>query len=147
MITTQVATFLGIALVLTVIWVIGHYCFGVVPCKLFSKPVRVGDRIRLSEGYQIPPEWLGIRKYIDGTVLKFIDNPWDKKKRLNAIVQLDDKVNFRHLSGDIVVLSLRYVGSSWKGSDYVHIELYDHIPARVGNSERWIESHAKFHRL
>ncbi len=118
--------------------------------KPFSKKVKEGDRVRMGGGYDIPPEWLGGRPYVEGTVVKFMENPWksaQNERDLVAIVKLDEKITFRHLSGDFLALSLRFKGASWKGGDVVHIELFDGMPNRVGTQEHWIESHASFSRI
>lgn len=110
--------------------------------RLLGKSLRVGDRIRLSGGYDANPSWLGSRISIDGEVLNFIaDEPSP-----SAIVRLDEPLSTENLTSNTVGLRLRYQGARWTRSEIVHVELLPDSPGASGSGERgnWIESHASY---
>ena len=87
--------------------------------------LRIGDRIQLSGGYDMEPEWLNGKKHYSGTVKAFIPGQNDSPA---AVVDLDEPAIFDEIKGIIVVLELRHVGSKWENSDTVHVELCDFEP-------------------
>jgi hypothetical protein len=108
----------------------------------------IGDRVRLSGGYDMNPKWLSGNDAYMGTVSRFIPG---QNQVPAAVVKLDKKIAFDGTVGDVVVLELRYKGGSWKSRETVHIELCDFEPDSVAWESRqqgqWIESHASFEKV
>lgn len=113
-----------------------------------SDRLSVGDRIRLYGGYDMEPKWLGGEKGYFGRIICFIPG---QNEAPAAVVKLEKPVAFDELTGDVVVLELRYVGAEWKDQATVHIELCDFTPEPRRWQERrkgkWIESHATCERV
>jgi len=108
-----------------------------------SDKLTVGDRIWLCGGYDMEPKWLGSGKGYFGRVVSFIPGQNDTPA---AVVKLEKPITVYNLTGDVVVLELRYVGAEWKNQATVHIELCGFMPEPKRWQERrqgeWIESHA-----
>ena len=68
--------------------------------------LEVGDQIKLSGGYEIPPPWLGSTKSRNGKVVSFIQSPYQGKT--DAVVKLDEQLSFESIFGDILILTLRF---------------------------------------
>lgn len=111
------------------------------------RPLRVGDRIRLSGGYDIPPPWLGGRDSITGHVVAFAETD---VSRPAAVVKLDEVITFEELNSDIVMLYLRYKDGRWGAGDVVHLELWRQMPPSHVSQEidsdvrKWVESHVSY---
>lgn len=107
--------------------------------------LKVGDRVRLSGGYDMDPKWLSGKECYVGRVTEFIPG---QNKLPAAIVQLDSPIAFENTIGDIVVLELRYVGARWGRTDIVHVELCNFTPEAKSWKDRkqgkWVESHASY---
>ena len=107
------------------------------------RPLQVGDKIELSGGYNYDPLYLKNppASKRNGTVIKFIKG---QNEEPAAVVKLDQKISGEKITGDIVVLELRYVGQTWNESTPVHIELCDFIPEEITWKDRkqgeWIEA-------
>jgi len=110
--------------------------------------LKVGDKVRLSGGYEMEPKWLVGESFYTGTVIEFI---LGQNKTSAAVVKLDRDITFDDTTGDIVILKLRYEGAEWKRSETVHVELCSFVPeAATWESRkqgRWIESHASYVKL
>lgn len=108
----------------------------------------VGDRIQLSGGYDLDPQWLQGQQYHMATVTRFIPGQNDAPA---VVAHLDAPISIDEISGHFVVLELRYKGASWDRSNTVHIELCDFEPEAKTWKERrqgkWVESHAIYEKL
>ena len=108
----------------------------------------IGDRVRLSGGYDMDPAWLGVSSAHEGEVVEFIPGQNESDA---AVVQLDARLSTPKASGSIVVLELRYEGHSWGREGTVHIELCDFMPEATRWQDRrqgvWVESHAQYERI
>jgi hypothetical protein len=109
------------------------------------RKIEIGDTIKISGGYDYDPLFLkdpSNKKRI-GKVIKFI--PGQNKERA-AIIKLNFPITAKGVTGDILVLELRYVGQTWETEGPVHIELCDFMPEDKSWKQRkqgeWIESHA-----
>ena len=113
-----------------------------------SDELTVGDRIWLHGGYDMEPRWLGGEKGYFGHVVGFIPGQNDTPA---AVVKLEEPITVDNLTGDVVVLELRYVGSKWQNQATVHIELCGFMPEPKRWQERrkgkWIESHATYKKV
>ena len=103
----------------------------------------IRDRVRLSGGYDTEPNWLQGKGHYLGTVLDFIPG---QNNGSAAVIELDDAITIAGVSGRILVLELRYVGTQWGKSNTVHVELCDFVPEpkpwQYRRQGKWVESHA-----
>jgi hypothetical protein len=110
-----------------------------------NQNLEIGQRIYISGGYDMKPEWLGENDGYYGEVIAFIPG---QNKTLAAVIKVDSPIKVKGVSGDIVVLELRYAGAEWKQSEIVHVELCDFIPEAKRWQDRkqglWVESHARY---
>lgn len=113
-----------------------------------SAQLSVGDRVRLSGGYDFEPRWLSGKLSYTGVVIAFIPG---QNELPAAVLQLDAPITFGGTEGSIVVLELRYVGVAWNETEIVHIELCDFMPENNASASRrhgkWVESHATYRRI
>jgi hypothetical protein len=111
-------------------------------------PLEEGDRVFVSGGYGMGPSWLGDRNGYAGTLERFI--PGQNEERA-AVVRTDDPVSAKGITGNILVMELRWVGATWHSGAVAHIELCDFEPEAKRWQERrqgeWVESHASIQRL
>ncbi|MCX5849482.1 MAG: hypothetical protein NTW65_08530 [Deltaproteobacteria bacterium] len=109
------------------------------------KKIKVNDIIKISGGYDNDPPFLKDppNKERIGKVIKFIPGQNEEKA---AVIKLDSPITATGVTGDILILELRYVGQTWKTEGPVHIELCDFTPEEKQWQQRkqgaWIESHA-----
>ena len=105
--------------------------------------LHVGDRVRLSGGYDMEPNWLRGQSFYLGILTDFIPGQNDTPA---AVVDLDEPITIDELTGNILVLELRYVGAEWRTRATVHVELCDFIPEpkswKYRRQGKWVESHA-----
>jgi len=110
--------------------------------------LNVGDKIRLSGGYDMEPKWLAGKNFHSGTVTEFIPG---QNQTPAAVVKLDAPITFDETTGDIVVLELRYEGAKWAEKEIVHVELCNFIPEpaswKFRKQGKWVESHASYKKL
>ncbi len=108
-----------------------------------EKTYDVGTKIKLWGGYDQAPVWLNGLEFYTGVVEGVIPSKNDVNAR---VVRLDNPITVEGVTGDVVVLELRYVGATWSGEQVVHIELCDFEPeAKMWSQQRqgaWVESHA-----
>lgn len=120
------------------------------------KPLGIGDRIRVSGGYDMYPAWLAAHGsgYV-GEVVEFIPG---RNKPAAAVVALDDElvlpngagaVEGQLVRGHFLVLELGHVGADWGTSrPRIHVELCEERPPAARWQDRrqgaWVESHATY---
>jgi hypothetical protein len=92
---------------------------------LLSARPSSGDRVCLSGGYDLEPRWLGGKSQVQGTITNFIPGQNDTRA---IIVRLDPPISVDDVSGEIVILELRYEGEEWRDRNTVHVELCDFVP-------------------
>lgn len=116
--------------------------------RLFARPLRVGDWIRLAGGCETEPKWLGGRDYIEGQIVTFIDSA---NRGRAAVVKLREAPPASAFPSDIAVLYLRYKHAQWKARhEIVHVELWRHSPSleeidTASDAVRTrVESHASY---
>ena len=109
--------------------------------------LQTGDRVQLSGGYSFEPEWLSGRGSVAGMVAEFIPG---QNETPAAVIKLDEPLTAEGVTGDLLVLELRYVGASWQSTGTVHVELCDFAPESTRWQDRrqgkWVESHATYRR-
>ena len=104
--------------------------------------------MRLSGGYDTDPAWLTGRTGLEGTVSRFIPG---QNATPAAVIQLDEPITAGEVTGDKVVLELRYAGAVWASTGTVHIERCAFSPEPKRWQERrqgaWVESHATYEQI
>jgi hypothetical protein len=110
--------------------------------------LRVGDRVRLSGGYNMEPNWLQSGTEFFGEVSAFIPG---QNEHPAAVIELDSPISVDGATGTILVLELRYKGASWGARNIVHLELCDFVPEpkawRHRKQGKWVESNATCMRV
>jgi hypothetical protein len=110
--------------------------------------LQVGDRVQLSGGYDAGSTWLGEKEAVYGTVAKLIPG---QNTQPAALIKLDEPLMAEGVTGEVIVLELRYVGVEWGPTETVHVELCDFEPEEKRWQDRrqgkWVESHATYKRL
>lgn len=107
--------------------------------------LKAGDIIELSGGYDWDPIYLKNppASYRQGTVVGFIKG---QNKEPAAVIKLSEEISGEKITGDVVVLELRYVGQTWESPSPVHIELCDFSPENKPWKDRrqgeWVEAAA-----
>jgi hypothetical protein len=113
-----------------------------------NEDLTVGDRLRLSGGYDRDPQWLQGQQHRMATITRFIPGQNDAPA---MVAHLDAPIAIDQITGQVVVLELRYKGASWDRTNTVHIELCDFEPEENTWKDRrrgkWIESHATYEKL
>jgi len=91
--------------------------------------LKVGDSIELYGGYDYDPLYLKnpTANKRAGVVIQFIPG---QNSTPAAVVRLSEKIKGDSISGNILVLELRYVGQTWTNPTPVGIELCDFIPEK-----------------
>lgn len=110
--------------------------------------LQLGDRVRLSGGYDMEPAWLSGLPFILGTVTSFIPG---QNISPAAVIELDAPIKVGGITGSTLVLELRCKGAAWALTETVHVELCDFSPEPKRWQERrrgkWVESHATYRRI
>jgi len=115
--------------------------------------VNVGDRLRVSGGYDMEPEWLAGLSAVQGLVVKWIPSG---NAAPACVLELDVALTATGLlrsrretvTGTHLVLAQRYAEAPWTHTGTVHVELCDFVPddqpwgARRAGA--WVESHATY---
>lgn len=116
-----------------------------------AEECKIGDRVRLSGGFEPRPVWMGGQQSFEGKIVRFVPGthePLAAVVRLDTPISLTDVRNGKMVSGDVLVLELRFFGAQWKDSETVQIELRDSLPERKPADQRshglWVESHATY---
>jgi hypothetical protein len=114
---------------------------------------RTGTAVTISGGYDFEPLWLAGKEHVAGQVEKWLPGQNTKPA---LVVRLDEPLTAsglvrgkrEHLTGEFVVLELRYAGQEWESSGTVHVELCGTEPDDKTWAEReagaWVESHATY---
>jgi hypothetical protein len=108
-------------------------------------PLKVGDKIELYGGYDWDPLYLRnpSSSARSGVVIQFIEG---QNKCPAGVVKLDLKISGEEITGDIVVLELRYENQTWDSPTPVHLELCDFMPENKAWKDRkqgeWVEAAA-----
>ncbi len=115
--------------------------------KLLKKRrLKLGDKVKLYGGYDIPPEWLEGKDAYYGNVVGFILGPY---KEEDVIIKLNEEISVGETKGQVMVLTLRYKGAIWGETEIVHLHLFDNIPqkdkwCKIDKNE-WEKNHIESH--
>lgn len=112
------------------------------------EPLRVGDRVYIYGGYDCDPEWLNGADGRAGVIERFISG---QNAEPAAVIRTDEAVTVGHVTADLLVMELRWVGATWVSGAVAHMELCDFEPAAGPWQKRergaWVESHASIRKL
>ena len=116
------------------------------------KRLKVGDRIKVSGGYDMDPPWLkGGSGYI-AVVTGFFDNNIEKREgdsAISASIEFENEVEYKGINGKYGFLLGRYEGQTWDAEnhgEHVHISSVP-INSNTDIKEElsvWAESHASY---
>ena len=113
-----------------------------------TSALSIGDRISLSGGYDYEPRWLSGKSCHQGVISAIIPG---QNETPAVVVRLEAPITVDGVTGEFVVLELRYVGAKWKETGTVHLELCDFVPEPKAWQHRrqgkWIESHAIYKQI
>jgi hypothetical protein len=113
-----------------------------------TEKLQVGDRVQLSGGYDAGSTWLADKEAIYGRDAKFIPG---QNTEPAALIKLDEPLTGDGVTGDFIVLELRYAETKWGPTETVHVELCDFEPEEKRWQDRqqgeWVESHATYKRV
>ena len=103
-----------------------------------------GDKVFVSGGYDMEPRWLCGRRGYHGVIEAMMPG---QNADPAALVKLVAPISVDGVTGEYLVMELRYVGATWKGpSATAHVELCDFMPEAKPWKDRrqgkWVESHA-----
>jgi hypothetical protein len=112
------------------------------------KRLKVGDRIKLSGGYDMNPPWL---KGGSGYLAGFFDNDIGKRKgdeRLSASIEFETEMEHQGFKGKYGFILGRWESQEWETSGTVHCHIAT-IPITKSqditeNNSVWAESHAHY---
>ena len=113
--------------------------------------MRKGDRLWLSGGYDMEPQWLRGRAGYYAKFLYYVDNGHERRSaegQLSALVEFDETIEFGGITGKFGLLDLRWKGQVWEEKGTVHVillnQLIKSIEYKSGVSSHWMESHATY---
>lgn len=113
--------------------------------------LRIGDRIKLSGGYDMDPPWLKGGDGYFAKVTGFFDNEIEKRKgdeRLSASIEFDTEVEHKGIAGKYGFMLGRWENQTWDSSGTVHIHIST-VPITSAkditrDNSVWAESHAYY---
>ena len=111
------------------------------------KTLGIGDKIKFKGGYDYDPLFLKYPPKRDriGKIIRTIPG---QNKEDALVVKLDFPITGKKITGDILIMELRYEGQTWATDGPVHLELCNFMPEEKPWKNRkqgeWVESHASF---
>jgi hypothetical protein len=113
-----------------------------------SRAVKLGDRIKIAGGYDTDSLLRRVGE-LRGTVVSFVHGY--EPRIYAAVVRLDSPIAADGITGDVLLMELRYTGASWDGgppgSQTVGLDLCSQIPSDGQRSCVTLETHAIFEVL
>jgi hypothetical protein len=113
--------------------------------------VEIGDRLLVTGGYDYNPRWLKGRDGCVGTVIRFLWEGNDRKRKL--VLDLGEDFHTCEFSGRYLILFLRYPGSSWEDEGIVHVVVGNSTPkdgqsigvtSDPNSGFKWVEAAASY---
>ncbi len=106
--------------------------------------MKPGDRVFLSGGYDMEPEWLCGRRGHRGVIERLLPG---RNENSAVLVRLDEPIQVQGVLGQYIVMKLRYVGATWDADQATaSVELCGMVPDANARKERrqgkLVESHA-----
>lgn len=114
--------------------------------------LKIGDRIRITGGYDMNPPWLNGGSGYDGVVTGFFENEIQKRHGDSAIsvaIEFDNEIECKGVKAKYGYLLTRYADQIWESENHgIHVYL-SKLP--ISNSADilskdliWAESHAGY---
>jgi hypothetical protein len=113
--------------------------------------VELGDKLLVTGGYDYDPSWLKGKDGCLGTVIRFLWEGDDRKRKL--VLDLGEDFHTCEFSGRYLILFHRYSGSQWEDKGVVHVVVGNSIPKDVQSigvasdpkqGFKWIEAAASY---
>ena len=116
--------------------------------------VEIGDRLVVTGGYDYDPKWLKGKEGCVGTVIRFLWEGENRKRKL--VLDLGEDFNTCGFKGRYLILFLRESRTTWEDEGEVHVVIGNSIPKDVEsigvasdpkNGFKWIEAAATYRVL
>ncbi len=108
---------------------------------LYGKKLKPGDRLYLSGGYAMNPEWLGSNQGYSASVINYLPTNGPDP---NLLIQFDHPIITSEFKSDLAVLQLRWEEDSWLEAGVVHVNLLDAASPIDQQQGVHVESHASY---
>jgi len=114
--------------------------------------LKVGDRVFLTGGYEWNAPWLCGKDGYYGHILAFVACRKPTVVRFDdrplAVVKLDEPISFWGITGNILIMELRYWGTTWRETETVQVHLLETPPKGKlvldHTAPSYVESHATY---
>lgn len=116
--------------------------------------IHLGDKISLKGGYDGDPEWLkGVPQGFLGTAKKFLAQNTGEPL---LVLELENEASIMGVTGNYLILSLRYVEAKWEDKGICHVVIAANIPddpefgqklPKEEDGYKWVESNASFEKI
>ena len=116
--------------------------------------VELGDRLLVTGGYDYDPKWLKGREGCVGTVIRFLWEGEDRKRKL--VLDLGQDFTTCGFSGRYLILYQRKPSITWEDEGEVHVVVGNSIPKDVESigvasdpkkGFKWVEAAASYRIL
>lgn len=113
--------------------------------------VEIGDRLKVTGGYEYDPNWLKGKDGCVGTVIRFLWEGDDRRKKL--VLDLGEDFTTCEFKGRYLILFLRDSGDHWEDEGVVHVVVGNSIPKDVesigvaadpSSGFKWVEAAASY---
>ena len=113
--------------------------------------VEIGDRLVVTGGYEYDPNWLKGKEGCVGTVIRFLWEGENRKRKL--VLDLGEDFTTCEFKGRYLILFLRDPGDDWEDEGVVHVVVGNAIPKDVESigvaadpksGFKWVEAAASY---
>ena len=113
--------------------------------------VEIGDRLEVTGGYDYDPMWLKGKDGCIGTVVQFLWEGDDRRKKL--VLDLGEDFHTCEFKGRYLILTPRYMEAQWEDEGIVHVVVGSSIPRDVESvgvasdpksGFKWVEAAASY---
>lgn len=113
--------------------------------------VEIGDRLMVTGGYEYDPNWLKGKEGCTGTVIRFLWEGDDRRKKL--VLDLGEEFTTCEFKGRYLILFLRGDNDLWEDEGVVHVVVGNSIPKDVESigvaadpksGFKWVEAAASY---
>ncbi len=113
--------------------------------------LEIGDRIKLSGGYDNNPLWLKGGSGYNAKVTGFFDNETEGRRddsRISASIEFDKEIEYEGIKGKYGFILGRWEGQKWEKSGTVHCHICSVPISKASDITKentvWAESHAHY---
>jgi hypothetical protein len=113
--------------------------------------VEIGDRLKVTGGYEYDPNWLKGKEGCIGTVIRFLWEGDDRRKKL--VLDLGEEFTTCEFKGRYLILFLRGDEDHWEDEGVVYVVVGNSIPKDVESigvaadpktGFKWVEAAASY---